>query len=249
MVTVAFLPASRAPGVASRDSTRCFTLIELLVVIAIIAILAALLMPALERTRERARAAQCSNNLRQLFMGVQMLGAEELNGFLPCGWSSGPGNYNSWKFLSDNNWGDTDTGPGSHWLALTNYVSNVASFICVSTDKKYYPRTVKLGNLDMGYMIHVGAGTNWMDRTGARFGHPDKPVLLGDTRVNPPSRAVLACPIYDTEGSDYYRFAAHKKGGGGTAVYLDGHAAWHRYPDDYKVLNSGTGPMGILNPR
>ena len=63
-----------------------FTLIELLVVIAIIAILAAILMPALSQARERGKSATCINNLKQVGM-VFMSYADNNNDMPPLGWS------------------------------------------------------------------------------------------------------------------------------------------------------------------
>ena len=114
-----------------------FTLIELLVVISIIALLLAVLMPALGKVKEKAKLTVCKSNQHQLIIGLQTYAADNYGSFPPSHLARGGGLYtwaNHLNYHSQQPPTAANNG-GSAYYYLGSYLPDVQLFICPNSAK------------------------------------------------------------------------------------------------------------------
>jgi prepilin-type N-terminal cleavage/methylation domain-containing protein/prepilin-type processing-associated H-X9-DG protein len=205
---------------ANKECATGFTLIELLVVIAIIAILAAMLMPALAAAKQRAWTIACNSNLHQISLGMTMY-ADESNGFYP---ESG----------GDIPWGNTD--PHTHangWMQqIYQYTSSTNIYHCPSN--KLLPENEQSWfnyfNGDRAAYLSVTPNDDAsVDTKKIRF--PTQYVLSGDTQDFTPEDSdkddySQNCVGGPANGIPWEAWQAHSSGQ--NILFNDGHAKWYK---------------------
>ena len=211
---------TRLRRVINRRSVRsAFTLIELLVVISIIALLVAILLPALSQARESARQVICMSNVRQLGTGLNFY-LEDFNDSLP--WAYGEGGWGTWANPSPNNprW-------SSSWVCLlviwdylpppgAESASGVYSAGAAGAVAGYCPTHVSLSpNGDPGNVFRTNYGMNPyidLEQIDKPAVSSSKTALAGCAR-----RGIL--PVWDMMGNDMVWY--HR--GGTNILYADMH--------------------------
>jgi prepilin-type N-terminal cleavage/methylation domain-containing protein/prepilin-type processing-associated H-X9-DG protein len=208
--------------------TGAFTLIELLVVIAIIAILAALLLPALSVAKQRAWTIRCHSNLHQIGLGMRLF-ADENNEFYP---ESGGTIY--WNAI------DPETGKPSWMQQIFSYIGNTNVYQCPGNVqlpvKEQGPFNYFNGcNAAYGQAHAAAAVKSSLIQLSSAF------VLGGDTAgIQTPPGAIEPFDPLDADKDDYTQNCVGGSANGTpfevwqihslgqNVMFADGHSKWYK---------------------
>jgi prepilin-type N-terminal cleavage/methylation domain-containing protein/prepilin-type processing-associated H-X9-DG protein len=221
-----------SPSERRNQISRGFTLIELLVVIAIIAILAALLLPALARAKMKATEANCMSNQKQLGLAFTMYVTDNANKLItnsttPAGFANAGGFWNI-ESAPYNNWG------GSQSVALADVQNNLRTNNLLA---QYAPNSaVYHCPGDVRYSLSIGPypTVGWAYDSYAATENVDP--AGDDTDSFTKSSQILRssdCMIFVTAPSSIHFedvFSIYH-GGVGTFSFADGHAEARKWMD------------------
>jgi prepilin-type N-terminal cleavage/methylation domain-containing protein len=248
-----FNPAKLQTGGASRNG---FTLIELLVVIAIIAILAALLLPALAKAKQKAQAVMCMSNNKQLMLAWRMYGEDCNDRLVAAMGVSQPGRPNWFTGTLDYNGGNA-----SNWDINQDMVKSPmwpytgksrGIFKCPADQATVQVGANKLPRVRSNSMSQVFGTGEWLDydikgnqnvwRTYEKLSEiviPPKTWVLMDEHPDSINDAALAvsCTSADTTSAKIIDYPANYHAGASGMSYSDGHAEIHRWKGS-KIRNA-----------
>ena len=226
-----------------KTSQKHFTLIELLVVIAIIAILAAMLMPALQKAREMGRTMSCVSNAKQIALSINQYAMDnsETLPFQIFGTSaSSPQNYPGLE--------NSGLDSKSRWYsAIFRYVGNKKVYLCPSTSQvNMNVGYCSYGNNELG-MPYVMSGV--YKTRAAMVGHltPSRTMYFACANTISFNRFIYAPSQRDSSFGMLNGKVNDAHNGGANSGMLDGHVETHKieYFNAATTLNGKDAPSRL----
>jgi prepilin-type N-terminal cleavage/methylation domain-containing protein/prepilin-type processing-associated H-X9-DG protein len=244
------------PSPGDRRYRRAFTLIELLVVIAIIAILAAMLLPALSRSKARAQGIICLSNLRQIQIGWFMY-SDDNNGAIPQNIASNSGRLTSNPLAANSqpgtpnaNWvlGDVSISPDwTNDLLITHgliypYLNSVKLFQCPTAKNPHAPSVTRNRSYSMNGWMNGILPWNANCKTFIKVSQITMPPTMALVFIEEnPGSINDGYWIQDlTKTTTWIDSPAHYHNNNGSMSFSDGHAESRKWTDA-NILNDTFG--------